>query len=265
VPRPRRLRSQGGERQATGFTLIELLIVVGIIALLLAIVIPSLTAVRQQAKTLICMDHLRLAAFNFRLFADPYAYVNRGDSTEYRNRFLATDFLDSLYVTDEFWTTAPKGPLAQEAYKPGQEPILCPAGPRELYRRPDKSCDGGGVSPLRNISYAMNRRLLRAPRPGGGLTRVLIWEHVLDHPNVPLLFDADGEAAWARSLSGDGILLSAPQTDERDDYYSGKYWHPAKRHRKKMNIGFVGGHVVSTAHPLKDPSWDWKYHPPLDR
>ena len=43
----------------TGFTLIELLVVIAIIALLMAILMPSLQRVRDQAKTIACQSNLK--------------------------------------------------------------------------------------------------------------------------------------------------------------------------------------------------------------
>ncbi len=207
------------------------------------------------------MDHLRNASFQFRMFADPYAHGNRGESARYKNRFRAADFLDSLYVTDEFWDIPDKSAMQ---FEPAQEPILCPSGPAVLSRVQGAPCHQGGIDPQENISYAMNRRLHEAPG-GGRLEPVKIQERILDYPNVPVLFDADGVLSKKLRGVSDSLFSAPPMVEERSPYTSGEYWHAASRHRGKVNIGFVGGHVISTARPLSDPTTDWDYHPPVDR
>ena len=56
------------------FTLIELLVVISIIALLLAILMPSLMAVKACAKRVVSVSNMRQIGFAIHLYADD----NRG-------------------------------------------------------------------------------------------------------------------------------------------------------------------------------------------
>jgi len=53
-----------------GFTLIELLVVVAIIATLMAILLPSLGAAREQAKMAVCLSNLRQTGVGFTYYSD---------------------------------------------------------------------------------------------------------------------------------------------------------------------------------------------------
>lgn len=67
-------------KKKTGFTLVELLVVISIIALLMAILLPSLQRVRRKAQGIICRSNLKQYGIATRMYLDDnegsFPYVN---------------------------------------------------------------------------------------------------------------------------------------------------------------------------------------------
>src|SRR3954467_9900585 len=57
-------------RRSGAFTLVELLVVIGIIALLVAILLPTLTKAREAANRTACLSNLRQVHLAFVLYAN---------------------------------------------------------------------------------------------------------------------------------------------------------------------------------------------------
>ncbi len=87
-----------GDRVAA-FTLIELLVVVSIVALLLAVLLPSLRQAREQAKLAACASALRQVGTAIHAYAsDNGGYIPRGPDPAH-----PFDFASNILASNQLW------------------------------------------------------------------------------------------------------------------------------------------------------------------
>jgi prepilin-type N-terminal cleavage/methylation domain-containing protein len=92
----------GGVGLRYGFTLIELLIVIAIIAVLVALLLPAVSAARQQALTLNCSSNLRQLTMGYRQYAMEHENkLLRGDTTT--GCWVNAGDTSSEFTTGELW------------------------------------------------------------------------------------------------------------------------------------------------------------------
>jgi len=214
-----------------GFTLIELLVVIAIIALLLSILMPALSKVKKQAKSVACQANLK----QWTLVYSMYAEDNKG-----------------LFPDDQILT------LYRPYYK-DDKLLLCPMA--------TKRYADGGRNPFAAMennnsvaSYGNNSWICSVPCTGGAYDAAM-WKtpNISGGNRVPMVFD---NAGWQNA--------TPHYYDQPPEYDGHMEWNTndsemryvcLNRH-PEINMAFVD---FTVRHVHLKELWDLKWHREWDK
>ncbi len=240
-----------------GFTLIELLVVVAIIALLLAVVLPSLKKAKQAAKSVVCKSNLRQWSIIFNMYTQDYDQkfqAGWGLSSPNSNWWMdaAVVYYDNI---DEirFCPTATKTRLMPDGVTPGpgngKRPFMA-WGHLPNFFNPET--DSG--------SYGING-WLEDSKIATGERAEYFWRkmtNVINAGNVPILTDAQWIDAWPNSNDGPPRTENESWQNTQNNVggsHMGRILQ--NRHDKRQNVVFVDGAADTVG--LKQ-MWTLKWH-----
>jgi len=245
------LQRKAKERLRRGFTLIELLVVIAIIALLVAILVPSLAAARELARSAVCENNLHGLATGWHMYTADY------NSTLMPSR----DYTDP--VCYKFWTGTQNRSFAADdlaGFDPTKGFLWAHMGNRGLavcpswFGKPNNGQLGYGYNWIYFSYYDGN--------PDGSGARVFYWTKDIDigRPSQKVAFADCGRpicsaAAGTWRAGGRGIettpFLNPPSW--QNPRGSGAWLNFPSfqgRHKGQGNVAWADGSVRPTA-----PKW----------
>lgn len=196
-----------------GFTLVELLIVIGIIALLAAVLFPAFAQVRGKAQQTRCMSNLR------QLGMAVCMYVSDWDDTypyDVKPRAPAGTGVSSAYDGTNKWDGSPIVGILSPYLKSPELPF-CPDHPRKI----------ADIGPLTNYEFnafiALNDSPL-APHRGSVHTSDIV------NPSQVLLFEDYGDtqnyhAGFRNFALCDGSAKACPANTQGAPPAHAKWWY----------------------------------------
>jgi prepilin-type N-terminal cleavage/methylation domain-containing protein/prepilin-type processing-associated H-X9-DG protein len=245
-------------RLIRGFTLVELLVVIGIIALLISILLPSLSRARESANKVACMSNMRQIGNGFLM------YLNSN-----RNKYPRCA-VSPIYEDWIYWQpTRDQKESRLAPYLGGfvKKVFICPSD--------DVSIHTG--NPAYRYSYTVNETICRNAGPVGqsgkpgynnGLANTLNHSQIIRPAEKILMIDESSptidDGAWApQNYAADGHKLLSNRHDKHGEQPTN-----ATPYAGRGVVLFADGHVdlieraVSIDPKYWDAPWDGLGTPP---
>ncbi len=233
------------------FTLVELLVVIGIIAILIGILLPSLSRAREQANTVKCAANLRTIGQAFQI----YLNTNNQYTPPFRNGSVLVDPADPTQIIDPNDSTAYWGAFFAVASNLTKDVFACPSNQQKTdgagytnqytaYGYNGWGNTNSALSDAQRLTFFGTTEEIALMRKNNGSWSSALGRRIsrVRHPAQTIIAQDAWESTLDGGSNGDTFASSDPAKRGKLTEYPG---HDIEylRHKGQSNVLFVDGHV----------------------